>query len=101
MAGNLSMEQVKKALDSDKKIVLIDVRTAAEYRCGHISGSLNIPLDEIREIQDIVDDRHANIFLYCQTGKQSGCARSVLMYLGYTQVVNIGGVRDWPYGLVK
>lgn len=100
MSGSLTAEQAKMALDSDKKIVLVDLRSPEEYRGGHIAGSINIPLDEIEDIAHIVPDCGTNIFLYCQCGKHSRCGRTVLMYLGYKQVWSICGIRDWPYGLV-
>lgn len=101
MTGCLTAEQAKKLMSSDPDIVIIDLRAPDEYRYGHIAGSLNIPLDEIEDIKTIVPDHGVKIFLYCQSGKNSRCGRSVLMYMGYKNVWNIGGLKDWPYGLVK
>ena len=69
---------------------LMDVRAANEYQAGHIPGSINLPLDEIQRVGTLVPDKNARIYLFCETGKHSGCARTVLLYLGYGQVWNLG-----------
>jgi rhodanese-related sulfurtransferase len=78
---------------------LIDVRPRADYRDGHIPGSINVPLDEIRTVKRLVPDKKADIYLYCETGRHSGCAKTVLKYLGYKQVTNLGGLEEAEAGL--
>jgi phage shock protein E len=81
-------------LRGDPNTYLIDVRTPFEYRAGHLPGSLNLPLDEIRNILCLVPDMNAEIHLYCETGRHSGCAKTVLNYLGYERVHNLGGMDE-------
>jgi len=92
---NLSMDKAQMELDSDKSINLIDVRTPEEYRKGHIPGSRNIPLDRIGEIERAVPDRDAKLFVYCLSGSRSASACAYLVRMGYTNVVNIGGIAHW------
>ncbi len=92
---NLSMDKARLELENDKSINLIDVRTPEEYRAGHIPGSRNIPLDRIRDIDKAVPDRDAKLFVYCLSGARSASACANLVRMGYTNVVNIGGIAHW------
>jgi rhodanese-related sulfurtransferase len=71
---------------------LIDVRTAAEYQEECLPQSINLPLDDIRKIACVVPDTDATIYIFCETGKHSGCACTVLQYLGYERVSNLGSL---------
>lgn len=93
--ANLSMDKARLELENDKSINLIDVRTAEEYRSGHIPGSRNIPLDRMDEIDKAVPDRDAKLFVYCLSGARSASACAYLVRMGYTNVVNIGGIAHW------
>jgi phage shock protein E len=73
---------------------LIDVRSSADYRTGYLPGSVNLPLDEVEGIAGIAPDYGAEILLYCETGKHSRCVRTVLMYMGYDDVKNLGSMED-------
>ncbi len=92
---NLSMDKARVELEKDKSIHLIDVRTPGEYREGHIPGSRNIPLDRIGDIASAVPDRDAKVFVYCLSGARSASACASLARMGYTNVVNIGGIVRW------
>jgi phage shock protein E len=72
--------------------VLLDVRTAEEYREGHIPGSRNLPLDELERVQKIVQQQDTPVFLYCYSGARSGQAAGILRRMGYTRVKNAGGI---------
>lgn len=75
--------------------IWIDVRTAEEYAAGHISGSYNIPFEQIgSEISSITRDVDSDIRVYCRSGKRSGVAKDTLNGLGYANVINEGGFQD-------
>lgn len=80
---------------STENAVLLDVRTKEEYAERKIEGSINLPLQEIEKISSIVPDKNTPIFLHCRSGKRSGKAAKILTSLGYTKVVNIGGIKDY------
>jgi rhodanese-related sulfurtransferase len=71
------------------------VRTAVEYLDGNIPGSINIPVDELRNrLTDI--DQHQNIFIYCQIGLRGYLAQRILLQNGFENVQNIsGGYKLW------
>lgn len=77
------------------KAVLIDVRTRDEYNSGHIQGSINIPLDNINSAEGKVKNKNTQIFVYCLSGARSAQAVSQMKKMGYTNVLNIGGINRY------
>lgn len=73
--------------------LVIDVRTPGEFSGGAIKGAVNIPYDEIAaKIGQVEADKSRPIIVYCRSGARAGVARKSLIQLGYTQVVNGGGI---------
>lgn len=76
----------------DPSSYLLDVRTPAEYERGHIEGSVNIPVDDLRSrIDEIPKDRHVR--LICQSALRSYIAARVLEQRGYECSHLAGGYR--------
>ncbi len=64
-------------IPEDKSVVLLDVRTVAEFSRGHIDGFKNIPVDELRErINEI--EKGKPVYLICQSGLRSYIASRIL-----------------------
>lgn len=72
--------------------VLLDVRTPQEYGEGHIPGSKNVPLQTLDKVRLVVENKDAELFVYCYSGARSRQATVVLGQMGYTNVQNIGGI---------
>ena len=72
--------------------VLLDVRTPQEYREGHIPGSKNVPLQTLDKVRSVVENKDAELFVYCYSGARSRQATAMLQHMGYTNVTNIGGI---------
>jgi phage shock protein E len=73
----------------------IDVRTPDEFSEKHVPEALNIPYDQIgSEIAALQLKKDQQIYLYCGSGRRAGLAKETLDKLGYTRVVNIGGLDD-------
>lgn len=69
---------------------IIDVRTPAEYKGGHIKGSKNIPLQSLQ--QNLVKlNKTKPVITCCASGARSSAAKSVLQNNGFTEVYNGGG----------
>lgn len=81
--------------------VLLDVRTAEEYRDGHIEGSVNLPLDRIMAIENTVKDKNTPLFVHCYSGSRSGKAVAYLKRMGYTNATNIGGISNYHGKVVR
>ena len=77
------------AAPADEQPFLLDVRTPQEYASGHIAGSKNISVDDLRARYDeLPHDRM--IAAYCQVGQRGYLATRILLQAGYS-AVNIGG----------
>ena len=103
---NITAKEAKRQLDNGDEIILLDVRTSAEYFDLHIPNSKLIPVDMIEEeALTLLPDMDATIFVYCRSGRRSVTASVALVKMGYTSVYNLGGIIDWPYetetGLVE
>ena len=82
--------------------VLIDVRTSGEFTRGHLSGSINIPVQHIhKEIKEQVADKAEPVIVYCATGHRSGLAAKLLKLFGYKIVIDLGGLNKFTGPLEK
>ena len=84
-----------EACRAEPGAVLLDVRTAEEYRDGHIPGSKNAPLDSMEVVLSAVPERDTPLFVYCYSGARSRQAAGALRHMGYSSVKNIGGIAAW------
>jgi len=100
-APRISPKEAKKRLETEKGIILLDVRTREEYNRRHIPNSTLLPLAYLSaEAGQVLPDKDAEIFAYCASGSRSTAAVRTLRKLGYTRVYNLGGIADWPYETV-
>ncbi len=96
---------LKKRLDADEPIWLIDVRTPAEYAAGHLEHARLLPLFQLplRALTELPQDRP--LVLICRSGARSQAAAEQLARLGFQHLINLrGGVNDWQalgYPLVR
>lgn len=96
--SNISPEEAKKRLDSEKGIVLLDVRSEGEYKEKHIKGSRVFPLETLENsVEAKIPDKNTTIFVYCNTGNKSRKAAELLTDKEYTNVYDLGGIVNWPY----
>lgn len=73
----------------DDAVVIIDVREPFEYAAGHVSGALNMPLEQLSEkVSAAAIKPDTPIVTYCRSGGRAGQAVEVLRELGYTNVTN-------------
>lgn len=77
--------------------MLVDVRSEADFRAGHITNAINIPLDQIEvQINKITSNSKKNIIVYCQKGVRSAQAFRLLNKLGLPKLYTIeGGLDAW------
>lgn len=97
----ISPKDAKEIMDNEESIVL-DVRTKDEYDQGHIEGAVLLPVDEISsKAEEVLKDKKAKILVYCRSGNRSATAAKTLIKMGYENVLDFGGIIDWPYEIVK
>jgi rhodanese-related sulfurtransferase len=70
-------------------VVVLDVRTPAEFACGHVPGATNVPIDKLRDRLDEID-RTKSIVAYCEVGQRGYLATRILKQAGY-DVANLSG----------
>lgn len=83
------------------KAILLDVRTKEEYEAGHIENSVNIPLQQMENVEKRITDKSTPLFVHCQSGARSASAASILKKMGYSNVTNIGGISSYRGKVVK
>lgn len=83
-------------MESDENYILLDVRRADEFEAGHIPGAVNLPNEEIgtEEIPSL-PDKAQTIYIYCRSGNRSKQAADKLLALGYTNLIEFGGIIDY------
>lgn len=72
--------------------LVVDVRTDGEWAGGHLAGAIHVPLGDGLEAAMDGYDRDRPVYLYCASGARSGRAASILERMGFTRVVNAGGM---------
>ncbi len=88
-------EQIGAPTLSSQPPLVIDVRTADEYRQGHVRDAINIPYEQIASrIAAVAPDRAAPLVLYCRSGRRADVAEQALRQMGYRQIENKGGLGD-------
>ena len=98
----ISAEEAKAIMDTEKEYIIIDARTGSEFAEGHIEGAILIPEYEIADrAEKELPNKDALILVYCRSGRRSKIASEELVKLGYTNVKEFGGIIDWPYEIVK
>lgn len=95
----ISQEEAKTIMSTNRDAVILDVRTQEEYNSGHIKGAVLLPVDEITQetAQTVIPDKDTQVLVYCRSGNRSVTASKALAQLGYTQVYEFGGINSWPY----
>ena len=98
----ISMDEAKTLMEKEEGYILLDVRTKGEYEIGYIPGAINIPLSDIDEkIISFLPDKSQMILVYCRSGNRSREASDKLSKLGYSNVLEIGGINAWKGEIVK
>jgi phage shock protein E len=77
-----------------EQAILIDVRSPSEFAAAHIKGAISLPLNcVVQGIGSVVTDRTIPVIVYCQSGARSAAARKHLLDMGYSHVINGGGLQ--------
>ena len=92
----ITMEEAVTMMEEETGYTILDVRTAQEYSEKHIPGAINIANESIGT-EDIPElpDKDQLILVYCRSGNRSKQASEKLVKLGYTNIVEIGGINSW------
>ena len=92
----ISMDEAVNMMAQETDYIILDVRRPDEFAAGHIPNAINVAnesigTDEIPELPD----KDQLIMVYCRSGRRSKEASEKLVKLGYTNIVEFGGILDW------
>ena len=87
---------LKKKIETNKKLLILDTRSPEEYEVSHISGARLIDYENFKS-QDVVGiDKNTEIIVYCTVGARSENIGERLLKIGFTDVENLyGGIFQW------
>ena len=93
---NLKVNEFAQKI-ADPAVVILDVRTPAEFASGHIAGAVNVDFESGSFDQDIQKLENSKTYaVYCRSGNRSGQATSIMAKDGFGSIFNLnGGVLDW------
>ena len=98
----ISMDEAVAMMEQECGYIILDVRTPEEFAEKHIPNAINVPnetigADEISQLPD----KDQLIMVYCRSGRRSKEAAGKLTKLGYTNIVEFGGIIDWKGETVR
>ena len=93
---HVQMDEKVEIMNKNTDYIILDVRTIAEYNEGHIPNAICIPNETIgnNTISEL-PDKEQLILVYCRSGNRSKQAAEKLKKLGYTNLIEFGGIIDW------
>jgi rhodanese-related sulfurtransferase len=99
---NISNQEFKE-MSSQKDVMILDVRTPAEFNSGRISGAILLDVNDYSFEQKLNKlDKNKTYLVYCQSGIRSAKASSILSNNGFTKVFNLSsGFRRWDGNIEK
>ena len=93
---HISQAEAMKIMAGDEPFVIVDVRRPDEFAKGHIPGAINVPNEGIADEQPAeLPDLDQVLLVHCQTGRRSAAASKKLADIGYTRVLEFGGIMTW------
>lgn len=94
----ITMDEAKQIFQTQKDgdYIILDVRRADEFSNGHIPGAINVANESIGAQEPAqLPDKEQVIYVYCRSGNRSKQAAEKLAALGYTNIIEFGGILDW------
>ena len=97
----ISMDEAATMMAKETNYIILDVRRPDEFAAGHIPNAINVPNETIgtAEIPEL-PHKDQLIMVYCRSGRRSKEAAEKLVKLGYTNIVEFGGILDWKGEIV-
>ena len=98
---SITMDEAVTMMAQETGYIILDVRRPDEFAAGHIPNAINVPNETIgtAEIPEL-PDKDQLIMVYCRSGRRSKEASEKLVKLGYTNIVEFGGILDWKGEIV-
>ena len=92
----ITMDEAVAMMKQESGYIILDVRRSDEFAAGHIPNAINVPNETIGTAEiPALPDKDQLIMVYCRSGRRSKEASEKLVKLGYTNIVEFGGILDW------
>lgn len=92
----ISSDEAAEMMQTKSGYIILDVRTQEEFDAGHIPGAICVPNESIDTTEPLeLPDKDQLILVYCRSGRRSKEAAQKLADMGYTNIVEFGGIIDW------
>ena len=93
----VSMAEGLEIAKENPGAIVVDVRRDDEYKAGHIPGAVLLTMEKItaETAAKVLPDKSQMILIYCRSGRRSKIAAQNLSELGYTNIVEFGGILDY------
>jgi len=93
----LSPAMAIRLMNNHSDALVLDVRTAADYKKGHIKGAKNVPLGDLASsVESLSEDKNRPVLVYCNSGNTVTRAIKLLKKAGFEKVNNLeGGIVAW------
>ena len=99
---SITMDKAREIFQTEGDYLILDVRRADEFAEGHIPGAINIANEDIKSSEPKeLQDKEQTIYVYCRSGNRSKQAATKLAAMGYTNIVEFGGIIDWTGDIEK
>ena len=94
---NVSMAEGVKIAKENPDAIIVDVRRDEEFKAGHIPGAVLLTLETITAdtAAKVLPDKNQLLLIYCRSGRRSKIAANNLLELGYTNIIEFGGIIDY------
>ncbi|UBU18298.1 rhodanese-like domain-containing protein [Nonomuraea gerenzanensis] len=95
--SSIDAASARSLIAANPDVLVVDVRTPAEFGTAHIDGAVNLPLDQVdAHLRRIVTDAGGLLLLICQSGNRAERARAALSDAGLSDVAVLdGGMNAW------
>lgn len=105
MVDEVSTEELKRKLDTDEPVQVVDIRPPAAFEQGHVPGAINVPMTELATSIDEIDWGD-DIVVTCPIGQSSiQAARLIGSFEGVDEDATVrsmaGGYDAWEYELER
>lgn len=97
----ITMDEAVDMMAREDDYIILDVRRPDEFAEGHIPNAINVPNETIGTVEiPQLPRKDQLILVYCRSGRRSKEAAAKLVQLGYTSIVEFGGILDWKGEIV-
>lgn len=93
----LSPSMATRLMNNNDEALILDIRTAADFKSGHIKGAKNAPLkDMAKEVEKFASFKNSPVLVYCNSGNTVVGAIKILKKAGFEKINNLeGGIAAW------